>query len=79
MEEKKIIRITKTTFFLLIAIITTIVILLIITTAYYLFQFHKANIAELERIIKTNDLINRLERENDDLLEDINNNNETTS
>ena len=45
--------------------------MVIITTAFALTQFYNKNIAELERLVKLNEAINRLEKANDDLVENL--------
>lgn len=67
-EEKRFIRISATT---AIIVIGTIIIMSIIITAYSLTVFYQANIEELEKIVKLNDAINRLESKNNDLIYDI--------
>lgn len=69
-EEKRFIRINVTT---AIIIIATIIIISIIITAYSLTIFYKANIEELQKIVKLNEAINRLENRNDELITDITN------
>lgn len=70
-EEKRFIRISATT---AIIIIATIIITSIIITAYSLTIFYKANIEELQKIVKLNEAINRLENRNNELLGDITDN-----
>lgn len=67
-EEKRFIRISATT---AIIVIGTIIVMSIIITAYSLTVFYQANIEELEKIVKLNDAINRLESKNNDLIYDI--------
>lgn len=67
-QEKRFIRISATT---AIIVIGTIIVMSIIITAYSLTVFYQANIEELEKIVKLNDAINRLETKNSDLIYDI--------
>ncbi len=67
-QEKRFIRISATT---AIIAIGTIIVMSIIITAYSLTVFYQANIEELEKIVKLNDAINRLETKNNDLIYDI--------
>lgn len=69
MNEKKVVKVNRTVIFSVIAIITITTIMVIITTAFALTQFYHKNIAELERLVKLNEEINRLEKANDDLIE----------
>lgn len=71
MNEKKIVKVNKTVIFSAIAIISITIIMVIITTAFALTQFYNKNIAELERLVKLNEAINRLEKANDDLVENL--------
>ncbi len=71
MNEKKVVKVNKTVIFSAIAIITITTIMVIITTAFALTQFYNKNIAELERLVQLNEAINRLEKANDDLIENL--------
>ena len=71
MNEKKVVKVNKTVIFSAIAIITITTIMVIITTAFALTQCYNKNIAELERLVKLNEAINRLEKANDDLIENL--------
>ncbi len=71
MNEKKVEKVNKTVIFSAIAIIAITTIMVIITTAFALTQFYNKNIAELERLVKLNEAINRLEKANDDLVENL--------
>lgn len=79
MDDKKIIRISKTTVFVAIAMIVIIIIMTIIITAYLLSRFYHTNIAELERLTQLNEAIYRLENKNDDLVADLENKNGLTN
>lgn len=71
MNEKKVVRVNKTLIFSAITIIAITTIMVIITTAFALTQFYNKNIAELERLVKLNEAINRLEKANNDLIENL--------
>ncbi len=71
MNEKKVVKVNRTIIFSAIAIIAITIIMVIITTAFALTQFYNKNIAELERLVKLNEAINRLEKTNDDLVENL--------
>lgn len=71
MNEKRVVKVNRTIIISAIAIIAITTIMVIITTAFALTQFYNKNIAELERLVKLNEAINRLEKANDDLVENL--------